>query len=204
MRIPYVYWIKNKTTGLKYVGVKYAKGCHPKEFWVSYFTSSKTIHKLIHLYGKEDFKIKILHVFDNEEEAILKEYSYTKLAINRKDYINFCAFPASNSFMQSKHGIVGGTIQKVLKLGIHKQSREERLSILEKARKIQIEQKINPLMHCSKEVQSLRGSIGGAKNKGFVWLTDGNNIIKYTRKMQNFKSTEEYLKENSNYRRGRK
>lgn len=55
MGIPYVYIIKNKTTGLKYVGVKYAKNADPEKFWVTYFTSSKHVKKLINMFGKEDF-----------------------------------------------------------------------------------------------------------------------------------------------------
>lgn len=202
-RIPFVYFIQSKTTGLKYIGVRYAKKCHPKELWVSYFTSSTSVHKLINLYGKEDFKTKILHVFDKEEDAILREWNYTKLAVKRKDYLNFCSFPASPSIDQSKKGILGGNIQKRLRLGIHKQTKEERLAIgrlgLERKRELGLV----PFNDISSEAQALRGKIGGPKNKGYVWITDGTKQIKFTVKMQNFQTLDEFLLENKNFKKGR-
>lgn len=202
-KIPYVYFIKNKTTGLKYVGVRYAKKCNPKELWIDYFTSSPSVHKLINLYGKEDFIFKILHIYDNEEDAILREWKYTQIAVKRKDYLNFCSFPAGNSIQQSKKGLIGGNIQKELKLGIHKQTREERLEISKKGLEKKKELGLIPFNNIDSEVQSLRGKIGGPKNKGFVWLTDGEKNIKYTRKMQMFMPLEMYLQQNSVYRKGR-
>jgi len=61
-----------------YVGVRYAKDCNPDDFWVSYFTSSKIVHKLIDLYGKDDFRYKIVKVFNDRNEAIITEQKYTK------------------------------------------------------------------------------------------------------------------------------
>lgn len=75
--IPYVYIIKNKSTNLKYLGVRYANGCDPSDLWVTYFTSSKLVHKLIETFGKDDFYVKILHIFpNNPEKAILREAKY--------------------------------------------------------------------------------------------------------------------------------
>ena len=84
----YVYFLKNKTTGLKYIGVKYAKGCNPKTFWKTYFTSSKQIKLLIKLFGKEDFIFKILKVFNNKYDAIKYENSLLILATKKIDYLN--------------------------------------------------------------------------------------------------------------------
>lgn len=53
------------------------------------------------------------------------------------------------------------------------------------------------------ELQSSLGKRGGVKNKGFVWLNDGTDNIKYSPKMQKIKSIEDFLKENPNYSKGR-
>lgn len=54
-----------------------------------------------------------------------------------------------------------------------------------------------------KEIQRENGKVGGRGNKGFVWLTDGKINIKYTKKQQQEKSVEQFLKENKNFYRGR-
>jgi hypothetical protein len=202
--VPYVYLLKNKTTGKKYVGVRWAKDCHPSEFWVEYFTSSKVVHSLIKIFGKDDFNFKIVHTFETAEKAILKEAKYVKLAVNKEDYLNMRHSPISNSEKCSQAGKIGGMLQVMRKQGIHKQTREERLEILKIARQEQNRRKKNPFSHASREKQSERGRRGGPKNKGFVWLTDGTANIKYTKKMQEKKSIEIFLLENPQIRRGRK
>ena len=201
--VPYIYWLKNKTTGLKYIGVQYGKRCHPNNFWVTYFTSSTGVKSLIKLYGKEDFIFKILHRFENSNQAIEKEHKYLKIAVKRKDYINRYVHKAPSPLINSKRGIIGGNIQRKLGLGIHKQSHEERLEILARAHLSQEINKTNPLKHCDRQKQVERGKKGGPKNKGFIWLTDGINSIKYTAEMQKFLSVEEFLKINLNLRKGR-
>ena len=190
--IPFVYWIQNKTTGMKYIGVKYAKGCSPEDLWTTYFTSSKSIHKLIQLYGKEDFKIKILHTFQTAEEAILKEAKYVSLAIKKEDYINFCHL-VQDRCRQVKAGKLGGATQVKNKQGIHKQTKEERLVILATARKIQHNLGKNPMTHASKETQSERGKRGGVKNKGFKWYNNGSSDFKYTAREQNILDFDEFI-----------
>ena len=59
--LPYVYFIINKTTGLKYIGSKYSKNCDSRDFWITYFTSSRSVKYLIKKYGKKDFDFKILN-----------------------------------------------------------------------------------------------------------------------------------------------
>lgn len=198
----YIYFLKNKTTGLKYIGVKYAKNdCNPSDFWVTYFTSSNSIKKLINVYGIEDFQYKILHVYTTPEEAILKELEYVKLAIKHKDYVNFCQFKVTPE-TASKAGKIGGNVQVKLKQGIHKQSREERLILLKNAREIQLTNKKNMFVNCDVEKQKERGRKGGAKNKGFRWYNDTTSSFKYTKKQQEQKSFEEFLNENSQFKKG--
>ena len=94
-------------------------------------------------------------------------------------------------------------LKKKMSFSIHKQTREERLQLLKQARKIQFENKQNPLVHCSRNTQSERGKRGGPKNKGFVWVTDGTCSIKYTKKLQQSLSVDAFLQKNKTYRRGR-
>ena len=51
--------------------------------------------------------------------------------------------------------------------------------------------------------QSNRGKKGGRGNKGFVWINDGMKSHKYTKKQQEIKSLEDYIKDNPQYKRGR-
>ena len=73
--LPYTYKLIFKPTGQYYYGVRYAKGCHPKDLWDKYFTSSKHIHKLIKEYGLNSFIIKITKTFSSKKEAIEHEHS---------------------------------------------------------------------------------------------------------------------------------
>lgn len=52
-------------------------------------------------------------------------------------------------------------------------------------------------------LQSALGKRGGPKNKGFVWLNDGSINLKYSPKMQERTSVEDFLDENPNFKRGR-
>ena len=55
----------------------------------------------------------------------------------------------------------------------------------------------------SSETQAELGSRGGPKNKGFVWLTDGVIDLKYTTKMQQEMSVDNFLRANEGFRLGR-
>ena len=203
MHQPYVYWLQNKTTGLKYIGVRFAKNCDPKDFWKTYFTSSKSVRALIKIYGIDDFRYKIIHIFKSAEAAILKEAAYVKLAVTKKDYLNINPTSHGGSLYCAKAGRIGGLKQFHEKIGIHKQTRKENLQILSAARRLQNKMKRNPFTHASKSVQSKRGSIGGPKNKGFIWITTGNKTIKYTTTMQEKMSVDDFIKHNPTYRKGR-
>jgi hypothetical protein len=228
--IPFVYIIKNKTTQLKYLGVKYAKGCNPTDMWTSYFTSSKLVKKLINQFGYDDWIIKIIHQFPNDPEAaILKEASYFKYLRIRDDYLNITYSSGCQDLrIASKGGKVGGAIVFARKIGIFRcneerkkwasaagkiggtKQRDEKLGFhgLSKEQKLinsSAAGKINSIKNDwgNKQKQANRGKIGGPKNKGFVWLTDGNINIKYSPKLQKQIPTEQYLINNPTFRRGR-
>jgi len=86
---PYTYLIKWSSTGMKYYGVRYAKGCNPEEFWVSYFTSSKYVEEYRNKFGDPDvYQIRKVFTCPNKardwEHKVLKK---TRAAF-REDYLN--------------------------------------------------------------------------------------------------------------------
>jgi len=55
--IPYTYLIGWPALNKWYYGVRYAKVCHPDDLWVSYWTSSKIVHKFVKENGDPTVKI---------------------------------------------------------------------------------------------------------------------------------------------------
>ena len=85
IRIPYFYIIRNKNTGVKYVGVKWAQNANPNNLWKKYFTSSKVVAQIIEDNGPDIFEI--IHVISQDdlgesvydyETDFLLTYSCTK------------------------------------------------------------------------------------------------------------------------------
>ena len=73
--IPYTYLLHHKPTDTFYYGVRWAKNCHPDEFWVKYFTrSSKMVPLLRTLFGDDSFEFEIRKVFDNSKKAVEWKY----------------------------------------------------------------------------------------------------------------------------------
>lgn len=67
-RTPYTYLIGWSKYDIWYYGSKYAKGCHPKDLWRTYFTSSRYVSLFIKDFGDPDI-IQIRKVFDNIDDA---------------------------------------------------------------------------------------------------------------------------------------
>lgn len=89
--VGYTYLVKFKPTGQFYYGSRCAKGCHPDEFWITYFTSSKIVHELIDQHGKESFEFEIRAVFSDcpkdaqdWERKVLKKMN----VCGRQDFLN--------------------------------------------------------------------------------------------------------------------
>lgn len=76
-RIPYVYQIATKD-GKVYVGSRTAKKCDPTEFWVTYFTSSKVVQRMVKELGADHFSVEHLEVFSTVEEAYRVEQERIK------------------------------------------------------------------------------------------------------------------------------
>lgn len=224
--VPYVYIIKNKTTNMKYLGVRYAKGCNPSDLWDTYFTSSSLVKKLIDQFGKDDFIVKVIHQYPNDPKAaILKEAKYFKYIKTRNDYLNITYSSGCQDLrISSRGGKVGGAIVYARKIGIFRSEEDRKIWAAEAGKIGGAKQRdlklgihgLSPqqrLINCSKggknggftkpEIQRELGRRGGPKNKGFVWLTDGEKSIKYSPKMQKEKSVECFLKENPSFYKGR-
>ena len=71
---PYTYLIGWSKHQKYYYGVRYGKGCHPDDFWVSYFTSSKRVDHFRKEYGEPDI-IQIRKTFQTKEKARIWEHT---------------------------------------------------------------------------------------------------------------------------------
>ena len=119
--IPYVYFIKHKPTGLKYIGAEYGKSkkiANPNNLWTIYFTSSKLVNKLIQEYGKDSFKVKVIKKFNNPTDALLFEQRLLCLSRTKDKYLNICRSVGFDLRTCSAAGSVGGNIAKNKKIGI--------------------------------------------------------------------------------------
>lgn len=87
---PFTYLIKFIPTGQVYYGVRTKQRCHPSELWTTYFTSSKTVHRLIEQYGVDSFEVSIRKCFESKQDAILWEHRVlTKFnAAKNKQWLN--------------------------------------------------------------------------------------------------------------------
>jgi hypothetical protein len=89
---PYTYRISWSKTGMNYYGVRYAKGCHPSDLFVTYFTSSDYVADYIKEHGLPDI-IEVRKTFtgeDRRKKAILHEQQTLKRlkVVGRQDYLN--------------------------------------------------------------------------------------------------------------------
>lgn len=71
--VPYTYYLFHVPTRKKYYGVQYSKKAHPNNLWKTYFSSSKSVKKLIEQYGKDSFKVEIRKTFSSQTEALCWE-----------------------------------------------------------------------------------------------------------------------------------
>ena len=88
--IPFTYLLKHIPTNKYYYGVRFKKGCNPKDLWTKYFTSSKKVKSLIKRYGKKSFIFEIRKTFKTPQEAISWENKVLKRmkVIYRNDFLN--------------------------------------------------------------------------------------------------------------------
>lgn len=105
---------------------------------------------------------------------------------------------------RNEWAVLGGKesarVQIENKIGIHGQTEEERKNFGRMGCKKLYE--TGKAAFQNPEIQRELGRRGGPKNKGFVWLTDGEINIKYSPKKQKEKSVDDFLKENPSFYRG--
>lgn len=71
---PYTYWLYHKPTRKFYYGSRTAVGCHPKDLWKDYFSSSNSVKELIDVHGVNSFSVKIHKTFESATECLDFEY----------------------------------------------------------------------------------------------------------------------------------
>jgi len=85
---PYFYKIKHKPSGKIYVGSLFGKKSDPSKLWIEYFTSSKSIKKLIEMDGKESFELVTIKIRNDareyEQRYLLKVYYF----LGRDKFLN--------------------------------------------------------------------------------------------------------------------
>lgn len=72
-----------------YYGTRYARGCHPKDLWTTYFTSSKYVQEHRKQYGEPDV-IQIRKTFQTEKETRKWEIKVLKRmrVVKSKQWLN--------------------------------------------------------------------------------------------------------------------
>jgi len=76
-RTPYTYLIGWSSENKWYYGVRYAKGCHPNDLWITYFTSSKIVKKYTEKHGSPNI-IQIRKIFKDCNSAFIWEQTVLK------------------------------------------------------------------------------------------------------------------------------
>lgn len=135
MTTPYTYRIFCKSTKQYYYGVRFAKDCDPSDLFVTYFTSSKAVKKLIDLYGISDFEVQIRRTFLTKDDAWSWEIRVNRWTMKWDNYLNKHSngnFLLSTSERHSV-GVKAGNKCRDMKLGFHKFTPEERVEIAKKS-----------------------------------------------------------------------
>lgn len=139
-----------------------------------------------------------------EEHALAHKTLYEEFG-KKEDYLAWKGLEGSIEIEEiiSLRCSIGGkkgveTLRKMKKCAFFNE--DLRYSIGEKGRIVAKEKGVG---FYDSDLQSVLGKRGGPKNKGFVWLNDGNINLKYSPKMQAKTSVEQFLKENPNFKRGR-
>lgn len=90
LRTPYTYHLYNKITEQHYYGVRYGKGCHPSDLWVTYFSSSVHVKRLIEEYGKDSFDVEVRKTFISADAALTWEQRVLRRlkVTQRLDWLN--------------------------------------------------------------------------------------------------------------------
>ena len=86
-RTPYCYLIGWSSLNVFYYGKRTAKDCHPSEFWVTYFTSSKVVKHYVDMYGSPDI-MQIRKIFTDVKSCSEWEIKVIRRIIKTKKFLN--------------------------------------------------------------------------------------------------------------------
>lgn len=106
---PYTYLIGWSKLNVWYYGLRFAKGCHPNDLWISYFTSSKKVEEYRKIYGEPDI-IEIRKTFPNDpDKARLWEHKVLRRmeVVYREDFLNLFDGISIPSMSGSLHPLFG-------------------------------------------------------------------------------------------------
>jgi len=196
---------------------KSKKIANPDNLWTTYFTSSKLVKKLIGEYGANSFKIKILKQFDNPTDALMFEQKLLIISRAKSKYINICKSVGFDLRTCSAAGSVGGNIVKNRKIGIFNEEHRQSYYSLggRNGAKMQIENKIGIHGQTKEErlsfasmggkvgsftmphIQSANGKKGGKGNAGFRWVNDGSKSIKLPKRKFESVGIDVYINQNN-------
>lgn len=119
---PYTYLIGWSRLQKYYYGVRYASDSHPKDLWVSYFTSSKLVKSYYEKFGDPDI-IQIRKTFSNSNDARMWEHKVLKRLnvikedkwLNKTNNISFStetSIKASKKAADLKRGVAHSDLHK--------------------------------------------------------------------------------------------
>lgn len=106
--MPFTYYLYHIPTDTHYYGARWAKNSNPDSLWTSYFSSSRAVHNLIDLYGKDSFVTRVMRIFDTGEEARLWESKFLRRvrAVESSKWINKnCGQPPVCNYSRSGQGL---------------------------------------------------------------------------------------------------
>jgi len=172
--IPYTYLIGWTKLNFWYYGVRYARGCNPSDFWVTYFTSSKRVKLFRIEYGEPDI-IQIRKTFLNKKSALEWEHKVLRrLKVTRKDY--WLNETDNKSIVNNKETrlLIGQKVSKSLKGRKFTEEHCKNISLSKKGKKQNISQKGKKLM-----IEASHTAVANDKRSksisNKIWITDGKS-----------------------------
>lgn len=87
--VSFTYLIGWSSLDTWYYGVRFARGCHPKQLWVSYFTSSRKVDAFRKEHGDPDV-VQVRKIFIEPVDAVLWEAkALRRIGVpNRSNFLN--------------------------------------------------------------------------------------------------------------------
>jgi hypothetical protein len=157
---PYVYWIKNNITTIKYIGVRWKnvrlKKTPVQDFGKTYYT--RGVLEKDFKENPDNFKTKLIATFDTNEEARDYENKQTKKIYKNKRYANIASYPAiihtpemlrkkSESMKGKKHSEESKRKMSVAQKGKkHSEESRRKMSVAQKGKK-----------HSEETIRKIRG-----------------------------------------------